>query len=75
MGGGGEWSDSRVESFTSRESELNRRQSGPSEQMCTVGTRKYSLALTGLEPLLNPLSDFDEAGNNQLGKGKKKSVV
>ena len=70
---GGEWSDSRVGSFTSRESELNRRQSGPPEQMCTVGTGRYPLSLTGLEPWLNPLSDFDEAGSNQIGKGKENS--
>ena len=54
--------------FTFRESELSRMQSGPPELMCTVGTGKYPLSLTGW---LNPLSDFDEAGSNQLGKGKE----
>ena len=61
--------------FTFRESELSRKQSGPPELMCTVGTGKYLLSPTGLEPWLNPLSDFDEAGSNQLGKGKEEYSV
>lgn len=40
---GGERSDSRVGSSTPRESELNRRQSEPPEQMCTVWNREISL--------------------------------
>jgi hypothetical protein len=60
----GEWSDSRVGSFTSRGSELSRRQSGHRSKCVRFGTGKYPLYLTELEPWLNPLSSFDEAGSN-----------
>ena len=72
---GGEGLDSRFGRFTSRESEPDIRwiwsRVGHRSPRVLFGKGKNPLSVTGLEPWLNPLSDFEEAGSNQVSKWKR----